>query len=60
MASRRDYEAVADAIEAAGHEPTTESALHVVALKMADYFAKDNPRFDAHRFFDACDLTKGR
>lgn len=59
MASRKEYEAVAQAIahevERNGGEPNgVEVVLASVAGSMARWFAQDNPRFDRERFLQAC------
>lgn len=62
--SRKDYEKVAailreeNAFAANGRDVASRTARAVVAtvaVKMADMFAEDNPRFDRDRFLEACE-----
>lgn len=63
--SRKDYQAIADAILATelrwgskdggdGEETEVDNALQELKERLADYFAKDNSRFDYSRFMWAC------
>ena len=47
MLSKKHYNAIAEAIR-------TSNTISQVVLKLCDYFEEDNPRFDRHRFADAC------
>lgn len=70
--SRKNYEAVAAIVASVGPAPThagdsspyvrgfgsgAASSQGIVADKLADYFASDNPRFDRARFLKACGVT---
>ena len=54
--SRKDYEAIARLVkEQASVEDTTGAyALREFAIKLACYFAEDNPRFEQSKFMKAC------
>ena len=60
MMSRKDYEAVAEAINYnRGEAPTTpdrkaarNDAANDIARDLADVFFADNPRFDRDRFYE--------
>ena len=54
--SRKDYEDIADLFRnVRGDMP---EAKRVKAIKQkADFYAKDNPRFDRARFFAACEAV---
>lgn len=63
--SRKDYEAIADAIlnvkvrwgsDACeeGKETEVDNALQELQERLEAYFAEENPRFDGHRFSRAC------
>jgi hypothetical protein len=55
MLSRKVYEAQAAII--AKHVPKAGwDACYDIATDLANYYAKDNPRFDRTRFFEACGL----
>jgi hypothetical protein len=55
MASRKDYEAVVDALHSAAITATdVKAALSIVFLAMTDHFADDNPRFSRGLFIDEC------
>lgn len=58
MASRKDYEAIAEIIRENTFQPTKEMLLDRVSFidAMANYFETDKPRFDREKFLDACDL----
>ena len=60
MLSRKDYKAIAEIIAnrfidiadtAAGF--AVRNNIDIIARKLADYFAADNPRFDRDRFMKA-------
>jgi len=61
--SRKDYCAIAEAIRSTraitddGHGQTL--AVDIVAERIADVMAKDNPRFDRERFYRACGANHG-
>ena len=55
--TRKDYVAIARALNEQVSFVTTENARYVLAAVMqhtADVFAADNPRFDRDRFMAAC------
>ena len=54
--TRKDYEAIAEIFSAVEKErPRQEvGAILAVMRGLADYFEKDNPRFDRDRFVEAC------
>lgn len=54
--SKKDYEAIAKIIRYQYETCSIPSCvcLHRLKEDMADYFAKDNPRFDRIRFMAAC------
>ena len=57
MLSRKTYEAQAAII--AKHVEAGKARrdhLYEMATDLANYYAKDNPRFDRTRFFEACGL----
>jgi hypothetical protein len=55
MLSRKVYEVQAAIIKK--HLITAgRDACYDIATDLANYFAKDNPRFDRTRFFEACGL----
>jgi hypothetical protein len=51
--TRKDFEALAAALNAARYV-SAEKVWDVVAVKIAEVCASDNPRFDSARFFAAC------
>ena len=57
MLSRKTYEAqaaiIAKHVEAGKVE---RDHLYEMATDLANYYAKDNPRFDRLRFFEACGM----
>jgi len=58
MLSRKVYEAQAAII--AKHVPKAGwDACYDIATDLANYYAKDNPRFDRTRFFEACGFPGG-
>jgi hypothetical protein len=60
MLSRKTYEAqaaiIAKHVEAGKVE---RDHLYEMATDLANYYAKDNPRFDRTRFFEACGFPGG-
>ena len=55
MLTRKTYEAQAAIIKK--HVPKAgRDACYEMATDLANYYAKDNPRFDRTRFFEACGL----
>lgn len=59
MATRRDYQLVADALNTVFTERKVDSTLEFkIAIELiatlADKFALENTRFDRQRFIDAC------
>ena len=55
MLTRKTYEAQAAIIKR--HIPTAgRDHMYEMATDLANYYAKDNPRFDRTRFFEACGL----
>jgi len=55
MLSRKVYEVQAAIIKK--HVPKAgRDACYDIATDLANYYAKDNPRFDRTRFFEACGL----
>jgi hypothetical protein len=57
MLTRKTYEAQAAIIKK--HVPKAgRDACYEMATDLANYYAKDNPRFDRTRFFEACGLTE--
>jgi hypothetical protein len=56
MMTRKDYQAVADALKAMGTKTENWQAVTLAALALAPVFEADNPRFDSERFFNACGL----
>lgn len=58
MASRKDYEAVVDAIhEASENGETVRDALAIVSLAMSNYFGENNPRFSRATFLYECAIA---
>lgn len=51
MTSRRDYDAIADAINTT---PMSQRARDEIIDRLVLYFESTNPRFDPLRFRDAC------
>ena len=64
MFTRQHYKAIAEIIREqkehvrvfTGHM-MAEAACKDIAAQLADYFAKDNPRFDREKFLNACGIT---
>ena len=55
MMTRKDYVETAQILK--DHDDLVEDIiLHSIAQDFANYFKKDNPRFDENRFFIACGL----
>jgi len=55
MLSRKTYEAQAAIIKK--HVPKAGRGFcYEMATDLADYYEKDNPRFDRVRFFEACGM----
>lgn len=53
--SKKDYVSIAKALSNSvkdGH--VTARGRDILAIRMADVFAKDNPRFDSAKFIAAC------
>ena len=56
--TQRDFIAISLIIRSVD-EPTPRETLDVLALRLADYFAAENPRFDRARFLaSAVDMTR--
>lgn len=51
MMTRKDYIVTADILNSA--IPYNEDLILKIADEFADYFKKDNPRFDRRRFLEA-------
>ena len=51
--TRKEYQAFATIVKDL-NEFRFDTAMVLVAAKMATVFAADNERFDAHRFYNAC------
>ena len=60
MVDEKDFKAVAEIIEdnPYGWDGKPDPIAQVIANKLTDYFATQNPRFDRNRFMQACGLTK--
>ena len=62
MFTRQHYKAIAEIIEYATNEDPANACYGcrypqtVIATCLADYFAKDNSRFDREKFLEACGL----
>ena len=68
MFTRQHYKAIAAIIKGVAqmHEPVIEAEQPIkygvtvtkrsISEKLADYFAKDNERFDREKFLEACGL----
>lgn len=59
MLTRKHYEAIAEILSE--HKDDSqystvidERRVESISLSLADYFEKDNPRFDRDRFLEAC------
>ena len=63
--TKKDYEAIARAIERTTHHNAVDSnynegwhgAITAIRCRLADVMADDNPRFDRQRFLKACGVT---
>jgi len=55
MMTRKDYVIAAEILNQA--YPENPDLVFDLANDFADYFAKDNPRFDRNRFFDAIEKS---
>ena len=55
MMTRKDYVIAAEILNQA--YPENPDLVFDLANDFADYFAKDNPRFDRSRFFDAVEKS---
>jgi hypothetical protein len=55
MMTRKDYVIAAEILNQA--YPENPDLVFDLANDFADYFAKDNPRFDRNRFFDAVEKS---
>jgi hypothetical protein len=51
MMTRKDYVETAQILSE--HYPNQPEIVQVIADRFAEYFAKDNPRFDKNRFDNA-------
>lgn len=66
MFTRQHYKAIAEIIKEQQKEASKACGMGFsftckigrLAIELADYFAKDNPRFDRERFLAACGLTE--
>ena len=65
MMTKKQFEAIAKIISRQGenddyvgndYEQGWDGATEVIARRLADYFAGQNPRFDRGQFMDACGL----
>ena len=56
MLSRKVYEAQAAIIKRHVEPGRLNPVCYDMADELANYFEKDNPRFDRGRFFEACGL----
>lgn len=57
MPTKKDFEAIASAINDAGRQTSIDVRAHgllIAAQGMADYFATANPNFNRARFMSAC------
>ena len=63
MLTRRVFEQVAASVKKSVDKAGETKDLKLrdfaydMAVELADYFQKENPRFDRDRFFNACGLT---
>lgn len=65
MFTRQNYKAIAEIIkgqkefaDAYGDKQFTIQRIFNIAIRLADYFAEDNPRFDREKFLVACELVE--
>lgn len=57
MFTRQHYKAIAKIIEETkSGEQLWDGQANRIAIKLIDYFATDNPRFDREKFLTACGL----
>lgn len=61
MFTKQHYKAIAEIVKAEsdhweGKQPQVRIAIQEITLKLKDYFATDNPRFDHQKFLVACGL----
>ena len=54
--TRKDYQAVAAALKELGVRTENWQAVTLAATALALVFERDNPRFNAETFFNACGL----
>ena len=52
--TRKDYVAIAAAIQGTAHHAALKPGATAIAVKLADMMQRDNPRFDRARFLKAC------
>jgi hypothetical protein len=57
MASRKDYNALAEIISEIRRLHSSHGIREIIAVKMAKVYAADNERFDEQRFYEACDIN---
>jgi hypothetical protein len=58
--SRKDYEMIAKCIRDAGKQTLGSIFRDLLISSLCAEFAKDNPRFDADRFREACNLVENQ
>lgn len=64
--SQKHYRVIAEIIREVANtnwvlenvQPRTGVACALIADKLADFFEENNPRFNRHRFFEACGVEK--
>ena len=54
--TRKDYQAIADALRRMGEYTQNWQAVTLAVWPLVAVFEADNPRFDAERFVKACGL----
>ena len=54
MMTRKDYVKVSDILREYGEDNPESQSFGTLVAAFADYMQSDNPRFDRHRFIDAC------
>ena len=52
--SRKNFEAIAKAINEASECDNTEELLSVLLMELSRHFLEENPQFDESRFHKAC------
>jgi len=52
--SRKNFEAIAKAINEASECDNTEELLSVLLMELSRHFLEENPQFDDNRFAKAC------